>query len=244
MAARDNYRIPDDWLDGNPDGMVIHWTGGTYTPNADDLQAYHILIDGEGLPQRGVHRISANDSTRDRVYAAHTRGLNTRRIGVALCAMNGAREHPFDPGQFPIRAAQWQGLYHVVNQLAERYGFPITRRTCPTHAEVEITLGVPQAAKWDVIIHPATGQPADPLLVGDEIRRQAVAIRFGQPARAPAPAPLDPRDLPLIFPAGNAAARIRQLQALVGIVPAERDGVIGPDTYRAIAAALAPASAD
>lgn len=92
-------KIPASWL-SNVDmrRIVCHWTAGAYNPSENELDHYHILIDGDGVLHRSSHTIADNESTGDGDYAAHTLGLNTRAIGVSVCCMAEARENPFDSG--------------------------------------------------------------------------------------------------------------------------------------------------
>ena len=77
--------------------IIVHWTAGSYTPSAVDREHYHYLIDGSGdlheaRPVEQNNRDVAGFTSDE--YTAHTRGLNSYSIGVALCAMHGARERP------------------------------------------------------------------------------------------------------------------------------------------------------
>lgn len=150
--------------------IIIHWTGGTGLANSSDLDHYHLLIEQDGKTRQGRRNPEANLDTSDGDYAAHTRALNTGSIGVALCGMHGAREHPFKAGHHAITEAQVDALAAVCADLCETYGIPVTPRTVLTHAEVQTTLGVAQRGKWDVTWLPGMHAPDDPLVVGDTIR--------------------------------------------------------------------------
>ena len=65
------------------DRIILHWTAGAYTASSIDKQHYHILVEGDGGLVRGDHTIDDNVNTKDDDYAAHTRGANTRAIGVS-----------------------------------------------------------------------------------------------------------------------------------------------------------------
>jgi hypothetical protein len=168
--------IPSDWLAGKPKRIIIHWTAGSHSPSTDDFQHYHLIIDGLGKWHRGRHSIADNDSTSDGTYAAHTRGANTRAIGIALCGMSGSKERPFTPGPFPLRPVQWAALYAGCAQIVRNYPITVTRTTLLTHAEVQPTLGIPQRGKWDITVHPETGNLTDPLTVGDYIRDRVMGL--------------------------------------------------------------------
>lgn len=150
----------------------MHWTAGTHRPNAADRKPYHFLIDGDGDVTPGLFKPEDNIRCVPGKYAAHTYRANTGAIGVAVCAMHGAKEIPFDPGSFPITAKQVDALVKTVATLAMKYGIPVTPETILTHAEVQDNLGIPQRGKWDItwlpgfrFVHPARE-------VGDKLRDQ------------------------------------------------------------------------
>jgi hypothetical protein len=142
--------IPSAWLSRVRMRRVIcHWTAGGYNPSENDREHYHILIDGEGKLHRGSHPIAANESTGDGDYAAHTRGANTRSIGVSMCCMAGAREAPFNGGSAPMKPEQWDAMVDVVAQLCRAYAIEVTPSTVLGHGEVQKNIGTPQKGKWD-----------------------------------------------------------------------------------------------
>jgi len=223
--------IPPDWLDaGRPNLIVCHWTGGSYVPSSLDREHYHVLLDGQGQPVRGLHPVAANDSiTTADGYAAHTRALNTRAIGVAVCAMGGATEQPFSVGRFPISGPQWDALPRLLADLCEHYRIWVGPRTVLTHAEVSAAFPrAQQRGKWDIRTDPS-GALRPAAEVGD-LLREMTTLALGDRPRA-----LRAADLPMIR--FGESARIRDLQRLLGV---PQDGVLGPMTYTAIAAALRP----
>lgn len=168
--------VPANWMpDAAMDRIICHWTAGAHKASAVDQAHYHILIEGDGALVRGDHSIDDNVSAADGDYAAHTRGCNTGSIGVSLCCMAGAIESPFRAGQFPMTAVQWEVLSTVVAELCERYDIPVTARTVLSHAEVQGTLDIPQAGKWDftrlAFDHSIIGAKA----CGDKLRREVSA---------------------------------------------------------------------
>ena len=181
--------------------IICHWSGGTHRASALDREHYHLLIEGDGSVVFGDYEISDNESVADNRYAAHTRNLNTGSIGVAVCAMLDARQVPFDPGKYPITEAQVQSLVREVARLAKGYGIPITRQTVLSHAEVQPTLGVAQAGKWDIAWIPGWKNATDPVAVGDYLRALISAEMS-----APAPAATSPQPKPEKTAAGLAAA--------------------------------------
>lgn len=143
-------QIPKSWMPkAEMRRIVCHWTAGGYRPSENDREHYHILIDGEGKLHRGAHAITANESTGDGDYAAHTRGVNTRSIGVGMCCMAGARETPFNGGSAPMTREQWDAVVDVAAQLCRAYAIAVTPKTVLGHGEVQKTLGIPQKGKWD-----------------------------------------------------------------------------------------------
>ena len=170
--------------------VIIHWTAGAHKANAVDRRHYHVLIEGDGTVVPGDLGPEANENTGDGQYAAHTRALNTGSIGVAVCAMHGAKERPFNAGQHPITEAQLDALAGVVADLCATYRIPIDGRHVLTHAEVQPTLGVAQRGKWDITWLPDMDAPGDPVAVGDElrgmIRAASMALAGGERPKAPA----------------------------------------------------------
>lgn len=142
--------VPPDWMPScTMARVIVHWTAGTYTANADDREHYHILIEGDGKLIRGKYTIKDNVSSADGVYAAHTRNCNSGSIGVSLCCMAGAVESPFNAGAYPMREVQFDTLAEVVANLCANYKIQVTPQTVLSHAEVQGTLGIVQAGKWD-----------------------------------------------------------------------------------------------
>lgn len=223
--------IPADWLDGRPEGLVIHWTGGGPRPSAEDKRHYHLIIDQEGQVHRGSYLISDNDDTSDQEYAAHTRGFNTHRVGVALSGMINARERPFDPGPYPIKPLQWDVLIEVCARLAHHYDWPITEQVFTFHSRVQQVHGVQQLGKWDISV-----LPWDRSMTPYQIVENLIGA-----IRRASPAPLDPifKMLPtvnvedILAPIYNQGLvlSLREFQRAHGLVP---DAVIGPLTWAAL----------
>jgi hypothetical protein len=155
--------------------IILHWTAGGHKANGVDLRHYHFVIEGDGTVVTGNQPVGANlrieNPSDGSTYAAHTRGLNTGSIGIALAGMRGAKERPFSAGPSPITHAQIDALGKLAARLAVQHRIPVTRETILTHAEVEPTLGVKQRGKWDITWLP--GMPAaviDPIRIGDMLR--------------------------------------------------------------------------
>lgn len=171
--------------------IILHWSAGSYAASALDREHYHFIITGTGAEVAGEFAPEDNLSTKT-PYAAHTRHCNTGSIGVAVAAMHGAVERPFNPGRYPITDAQMVGLAETVARLCREYSIPVTRKTVLTHAEVQPTLGIKQNGKWDICWIPGMSAPGDPVKVGDQIRAMVLA----EMAAPKAPAQPDPAEQP------------------------------------------------
>ena len=173
--------------------IIWHWTAGGHKANETDRRHYHIIIQGDGSIVRGNSPISANahisNPNDGNTYAAHTRGLNTGSIGVAVAAMRGAKESPFDAGPSPITPAQVDALVRVTADLCKGYGIAVTEKTVLSHAEVQPRLGVRQRAKWDISWIPGMTRAGDPLAIGDGLRDRVRAAVTPAPAPPSKPAP-------------------------------------------------------
>jgi len=161
--------------------IIIHWTAGGNKANATDKRHYHTIVEGDGNIVSGNHPFSANDPIRSpndsSTYAAHTRGANTKAIGIAMAGMRGAKERPFDHGPSPITKVQVAALVAEVARLCRANGIPVTRETVLTHAEVQSTLGIAQRNKWDVMWLPGMASAGDAHKIGDHLReRIAVSL--------------------------------------------------------------------
>ena len=160
--------------------IIIHWTGGAHRASDLDKKHYHFIVQGDGSIVSGVHTPEDNIVTTDAIYGAHTRLLNTGSIGVSVAAMAGAVERPFSAGRFPITPAQVQSLAALVARLCRQYRIPVSRTTVLTHAEVQPTLKVAQAGKWDIRWLPGDAGVGDAIAVGDRIRALVTAAMGAQ----------------------------------------------------------------
>lgn len=133
--------------------IILHWTCGRRASNTVDREHYNLLIEhpagGAARVIGGDHPIDDNVSTGDGDYAAHTRGINTGSIGLALCGMMGCQERPFKPGPEPFTPEQWELMCEAAAQLCKRYVIAVTDKTVLAHGEVQKNLGVAQLGKWD-----------------------------------------------------------------------------------------------
>jgi hypothetical protein len=154
--------------------VICHWTAGGYVPSENDLEHYHVLVDGDGVLHRGEHTIADNESAADGEYAAHTRGTNTGSIGVSMCCMVGAKERPFSAGSAPMKQVQWDSMIDVVAQLCKAYAIPVSATTVLGHGEVQKNLGRPQSGKWDPMKLPFAPE-LTPAEVGQRLRDEVLA---------------------------------------------------------------------
>ena len=155
----------------------LHWSAGGYHAGPDELTHYHFVIDGDGREHAGHLPPEANIATGDGEYVAHTRGANTGAIGIAVCAMAGAVERPFNAGRYPMTHVQIDALCRLAARLAIKYGIPVRRDTVLTHAEVQRTLGAPQRGKWDITWLPGMELPGDAIEVGDMLRAKIQTMK-------------------------------------------------------------------
>lgn len=163
--------VPAGWMPAAKMArIIVHWTAGTYTASALDVSHYHILINGAAELVRGKS-IKLNGLPKAQAgYAAHTLNCNTGSIGVSICAMAGAVESPFRPGNYPITPDQWAKLARVCADLCARYQIPVTPKTLLSHAEVQANLGIRQRGKWDIARLPFNSRLNTAKKVGDELR--------------------------------------------------------------------------
>ena len=179
--------IPEAWMPAAKMSRVIcHWTGGAYKANAIDKRSYHILVEGDGALVKGAPSIKLNEAPVKPGYAAHTRNCNANSIGVSMCAMGGrdVRRSPFVPGKWPLTRAQWDKSILVLADLCKTYSIPVTRQTVLTHAEVQGTLGIAQASKWDIAILAFDRSYNTATKVGDRMRSE-VAKAMDTPGHIP-----------------------------------------------------------
>lgn len=182
-----------DKLPAPPKRVICHWTAGAHRASDLDRKHYHLLLEHvEGDPERTeddrvrwiagvpIERNMRLLSRADTDYAAHTRGMNSYSIGVALCGMRGAVDRrpaePVDPGPSPISRVQVEALIGFLWQMRIVYGLTPTPAQMHTHYEAETLHGVKQAGKWDITWLP--GSVLGPDEVGPWIREQV--IRFGE----------------------------------------------------------------
>lgn len=135
--------------------IILHWTAGAHRANSVDRAAYHRIYEGDGKMIPGIHPIEANSSKnaplRAGKYAAHTRSCNTDSIGLSLACMAGAVEGKTN-GTHPMTEAQFDAMCKDAAKLCVQYGIAVTPSTVLSHAEVQGTLKIAQAGKWDYTV--------------------------------------------------------------------------------------------
>lgn len=153
-----NALIPSlESLPASPKCIILHWTAGGPKASALEKQHYHYLIeqpDGRVVP--GMSVAENMDGTGDGIYAAHTRGLNTRSVGIAFCGMRGS-EPGRKFGPYPLTEEQVRNGLRFVAEccLAWRLN-PLDPEHLFTHYEAETLHGVDQLPigpgtwKWDI----------------------------------------------------------------------------------------------
>lgn len=171
--------MPTEWMPAaDMDRVIVHWTAGAYTASSLDREHYHAVIEGDGNLVKGHRSIKDNEYIGNKNsdhYAAHTRGCNTKSIGISMCCMANAVESPFDAGKFPMTQYQWDAMTSVVAQLCKRYGIAVTEKTVLTHAEVQPTLGIQQRGKWDITRIAFDSTVKGPSGVGSKLRNEVKA---------------------------------------------------------------------
>lgn len=169
--------LPEAWLPwAQMQRIIFHWTAGSNKASDTDKAHYHILIEGDGTPVKGVPSITANQAPVSTGYAAHTLNCNSGSIGLSFCGMAGAVEKPFSAGKSPITLAQWEAAIKAAADLCRRYSIPVTPSTVLSHAEVQGTLGIQQRGKWDIAILPFELSLNTATKVGDAFRAAVKTI--------------------------------------------------------------------
>lgn len=125
-------------------GITDHWAVGTYEETFPDAPLVNGNNDGYHacVPMRnGVFvaeltadpRLNAIDVGAGAPYIAHSGGLNSHRLGVAVCAMAGAT--PEDFGQYPVTVHQLEVMCAINAALGAKYGLDLMDPTVlTTHA--------------------------------------------------------------------------------------------------------------
>ena len=101
--------------------IIIHWTGGTWFPNATDKEHYHFLIDKNGKVINGKFKVEDNENCNDGKYAVHCGGGNTGAIGVSMCGMYVPKGVNIKDTKFPLTKKQCEACFKLVAQLCKKH---------------------------------------------------------------------------------------------------------------------------
>jgi len=170
LRARGGRSVSDLFHPSGLHRIHLHWTAGAYGVIEMERRAYNELVDRDGNVHSGVFRPEAQANYRVGHAASHTLNANTGAIGLAVDAMAGAVERPFDAGSAPMTQAQLDALCERAAHYAMMYEIPVARTSILTHAEVQKTLGITQRFKWDITWLPGMTGPGDPIAIGDRLR--------------------------------------------------------------------------
>ena len=151
--------------------IIIHWTAGSYSPNATDQAHYHFLVDAMGVVHNGNYKPKDNENCTDGRYAQHTGGGNTGSIGVSMCGMCGFRSSA-NLGKYPLTKKQCESTFKLCAELCKKYNIPVTKNNVMTHYEFgKANPKTSSAGKIDIIyLPPYPEQTADK--IGDFIRNK------------------------------------------------------------------------
>lgn len=185
--------------------IVMHWSGGTGTPNAVDRRAYHALVTGpHGWVVRGEYPLSANVPPLAKNYAMHVGGRNTGSAGVSWCGMRGSNALAGVMGPHPITGTQLHRGLAFTAHLCTALGLDVAD---PAHVfthreawELHKVRGRENHTKPDWIVLPSEPGVRGWAACGEWMRATAAAYRT-QLALLNAPAkPLPPREVLTITP--------------------------------------------
>ena len=143
--------------------IILHWTGGKYTPSSTDFEHYHFLVDKYGDILKGKYTPEDNLNCNDGKYAAHCGGFNTGSIGLSICAMWGYQS-PKNTGDYPFSRVQAEATWSYCATLLKKYNLKPSKDTVLTHYEVGKMLPKSTSAgKIDI-----TYIPYEPAIGADE----------------------------------------------------------------------------
>lgn len=106
-----------------------------------------------------------------------------------MCGMIGAVESPWSPGRAPLTLVQWNRHVMAAADLCEVYRIAVARDKLLFHAEVQGTLGIAQAGKWDVVRLPFDESVRGARAVGDRFRDEVLSALRGNGPSEPLPQP-------------------------------------------------------
>lgn len=218
--------------------ITLHWTAGTNTVSATDLEHYHWVIGADAVPVPGTHTPEDNLDVADGDYAAHVLNCNTANIGISLAGMRGAVESPLSVGDSPITEAQFEAAVKKIAELAIKYGVPATKTRILTHAEIQPNLMIQQRGKWDLTVLPWDNGIVGHEAVGDYLRARVSAV-MGSAAPVAATGTTGATVSPVLRAGSANTAAVKLLQQLLGakgFTVGAVDGVFGSKTRAAVVA--------
>ena len=179
--------IPLGWLPAaKMKAIVFHWTAGPHKATAVDRKHYHFIIEADGTVVRGNRSIVDNVPPL-KTYAAHTKNFNSNVIGISVACMAGAVESPLKLGDYPMTRRQFEVMASCGAQLGKRYGIPVHPKSMLWHAEVQGTLGIQQAGKWDATVLAFEPKIRGAKACGDYLRNTIQTLTEGKRPVAPTP---------------------------------------------------------
>ncbi len=216
----------NDWM------MTLHWTGGGHVCGGKDREHYNFIIEADGTIIEGDNTPEDQRSTADDIYGRHTARLNTRNLGIAICGMQGAIEHPFSPGPSPITEKSFRTAIGLMAKLAGAFAIPITPERVITHAEAEPNLGIKQAGKWDITALPWNPDIRGARQVGDYMRMliREAAGNVGVKVKLLSTTPSTVQ----IGSGGRDVGKLQDDLARLGYFNGRRDEAFGPLTRAAV----------
>lgn len=149
--------------------IIIHWTAGASQPCSADYEAYHFLVNKDGILTRGKHEPEDNLNCYDG-YAKHCGGGNTGAIGFAMCGMYVPSRTPIQKTKYPLSKVQVEKMFYEVARLAKKYNIPVDAEHIMTHYEFGLKHpNTTSKGKIDIIyLPPYPDIPANK--IGDFIR--------------------------------------------------------------------------
>ena len=99
--------------------IILHWTGGKYTPSSTDFSHYHFLVDKKGDILKGNYAPEDNLNCNDGHYAAHTGGYKS----------------PKCIGDYPFLRVQGEAALSYCATLLKKYVLKPSIDTVLTHYE-------------------------------------------------------------------------------------------------------------
>ena len=115
--------------------IIIHWTGGANQPCTADYEAYHFLINKDGIITNGKFSPEDNLNCYDGKYAKHCGGGNTGSIGIGLCGMYVPNNTPVKKTKYPLTKIQLEKCFCETAKLAKKYKIPVDAKHVMTHYE-------------------------------------------------------------------------------------------------------------